>query len=252
MRGALAELVLAGEFLTRMPLGGLRAYSPERMARAPHWFALVGLGLGMTGAALLWALAQVLPHLVAVMLALVALAVITGGLHEDGLADSLDGLGGGRTPDRALEIMRDSRIGAYGAMGLGVAGALQAMALAALPLAQAMAALVLAQTLGRALMTDALARDPYLRAKGTGSGLDAPLGRAGVLRVGLAVIAAIVLAGLALPLGALATMLAVGGIAGSLWRAWVLHRLGGQTGDTLGGMHMVAATAALIGASAWA
>jgi adenosylcobinamide-GDP ribazoletransferase len=252
MRGAMAELALAGEFLTRLPLGGMRAYSAERMARAPHWFATVGLGLGLAGAAVLGVLAHVLPHGVAVALTLGALVVVTGALHEDGLADSLDGLGGGRTPERALDIMRDSRIGSYGALGLGFALAVQGLSLVALPLAQAMATLVLAQTLGRALMTDALARDTYLRKQGTGSGLDAPLGKTGVLRVGAAVVVAIVLGGMALPLGALGTALVCGVGAGTLWRAWVLNRLGGQTGDTLGALHMVAATATLLGASAWA
>lgn len=252
MRGAIAELALAGEFLTRLPFGGMRAYSPERMARAPPWFATVGLGLGLFGATVLGGLALVLPQPIAAAMTLGFLVVVTGALHEDGLADSLDGLGGGRTSERALDIMRDSRIGSYGALGLGFVVVLQGLSLTVLPLAQAMAALVLAHTLGRALMTDALARDHYLRAQGTGSGLNTPLGAIGHLRVAFAVIVAILLAGLALPLGALGTMLAAGGIAGSLWRAWVLHRLGGQTGDTLGAMYMVTATAALIGASAWA
>ncbi len=252
MRGALAELALAGEFLTRLPLGGMRAYSAERMARAPHWFAFVGLGLGVFGAVVLGALGQVLPHPVAVTLTLGALVVVTGALHEDGLADSLDGLGGGRTPERALEIMRDSRIGSYGALGLGIVMVLQGVSLVSMPLAHAIAALVLSQTLGRALMTLALAYDPYLRKQGTGSGLDAPLGPLGLTRLGGAVVLATGFAAIASPFGALVTALATGVVAGALWRAWVLRRLGGQTGDTLGALHMVVATATLVGASTWA
>lgn len=248
----LASLRLSAEFLTRIPMGGHKVYSPDAMARAPHWFAFVGLGIGLCGASVLGALGLILPQPVAVILAIATLIVLTGALHEDGLADALDGLGGGRTPERALEIMRDSRIGSFGALGLMLALGVQVAALAALPLTQGMAAVVLAQTLGRALMTDALARDIYLRAQGAGRGLDAPLGRAGLLRMCAAVVVSALLAAMVLPLGALVTALACGGIAGSLWRAWVLRRLGGQTGDTLGALHMVAATAALVGASAWA
>lgn len=251
MRNTLSEIALAGEFLTRLPLGGMQAYTPERMARAPHWFAAVGLGLGVMAAALLGALSWVLPQSVAVILTLIALIAITGALHEDGLADSLDGLGGGRTPERALDIMRDSRIGSYGALGLGLIVALQGVAFAALPVVQAMAALVLSQTLGRAVMTGALARDPYLRAQGTGSGLNAPLGQTGAVRLGGAVVVAVILTSLTLPLGAIATASICALLAGAAWRAWVLRRLGGQTGDTLGALHMVTATATLIGASAW-
>lgn len=252
MRNALAEIALAGEFLTRLPLGGMRAYTPERMARAPHWFALVGLGLGGLAAILLVTTAEVLPHLVAVVLAIVAMFAVTGGLHEDGLADTLDGLGGGRTPERALEIMRDSRIGSYGTMALGAAAGLQGTALVSQPLAQALGALILAHTLSRALMTIALARDPYLRAKGTGSGMTAALGRTGALRVGAAVVLAALIAGALMPWGAMLTAGGFGLIAGAIWRAWVLRRLQGQTGDTLGGLQVVTATAILVGASAWA
>lgn len=251
MRGALAEIALAGEFLTRLPLGGMRAYSPERMARAPHWFALVGLGLGVLAALLLAALAQVLPVLVAIVLVLTATTLTTGALHEDGLADTLDGLGGGRSPERALDIMRDSRIGSYGTLALGAAAGLQGTALVSQPIMQAMGALILAHTLSRALMTLALARDPYLRAQGTGSGLTAPLGRAGSIRIGVAVGAALLIAGTLMPLGAVLTASALGLLAAAFWRAWVLRRLGGQTGDTLGGMQVATATAILIGASAW-
>ena len=251
MRGALAEIALAGEFLTRLPLGGMRAYSPERMARAPHWFALVGLAVGGLAACALAALAQVLPMLVAVVMVLTATMVLTGALHEDGLADTLDGLGGGRSPERALEIMRDSRIGSYGTLALGAAAGLQGTALISQPLAQAMGALILAHALSRALMTLALAHDPYLRAQGTGSGLTAPLGRVGSLRLGAAAAAALLIAGALMPLAAILTACVCGLFAAAIWRNWVLRRLRGQTGDTLGGMQVVTATAILLGASAW-
>lgn len=252
-RDMLGQITLAVQFLTRLPLGGAGSYSPARWAAAPRWFALVGLGLGLAGAGLLWALAALLPQPVAVLLVLAALLGLTGALHEDGLADAADGLGGGRDTAHALAIMRDSRIGSYGVLALILTLALQAACLMLMPLPLAMAALVLAQTASRALMAGALAQGRYLRAKGAGSGLDRPLGRAGWAALGLTLLAATLLAGtLGLGLGAGLGALALGAGAGAGWLALVRRKLGGDTGDTLGAAQMISATACLIGALAWA
>ena len=248
----LAPLILAVEFLTRLPLGGHLLWTPQAMAQAPRWFAAVGLMLGLAGAGLLWMLAQVLAQPVAVLLAMAALTAVTGALHEDGLADSIDALGG-RDAARGLDIMRDSRIGSYGVLGLGFVLALQATALALLPLVWACAALIVSQCAGRAAMTLALSQGRYLRAKGAGTGLDQPLGAAGLGVVLAATGAALALAGLiALPPGALATALAVGAGCGAIWRALCLRRNGGDTGDLLGALHMITATGTLLGVAAWA
>lgn len=251
MRDTIASVLLAAQFLTRLPLPA-RGYSPARWARAPHWFALVGLGLGLVLAGLFWGAAQIWSQSVAAIAVLALGLVMTGALHEDGLADCLDGLGGGRDRDHALDIMRDSQIGAYGALGLAMALGLQAAALASAPLTFGIGALVIGHSFGRALMAHALGQGRYLRSKGTGTGLTRPLGRAGwactLASVALALVVALPVVGAAATLGASLGAL----VAATLWRTWTLQRLGGDTGDTLGGMQCVALTGSLLGAAAWA
>ncbi len=250
-RTLLAELLLAAQFLTRLPLPA-RGYTPARMARTPRHFAAVGLVLGLAAAALLWLAAQAWPQPLAALGTTAALLVATGALHEDGLADSLDGLGGGRDAARALDIMRDSRIGSYGALGLMVMLAGQVAALATLALPAAMGALVLGHCAGRAAMALALGQGRYLRARGIGTGLDRPLGAGGLGLTGAAL--ALGLAAAAPGLGGAGLGAALGGavLAGAGWRRLALRRLGGDTGDTLGALHCCTLTGTLLGAAAWA
>lgn len=251
MRDAFASALLAAQFLTRLPLPA-PGYTPARWARVPGYFAIIGLALGLVFAGVFWATALVWPQPLAALLAVAVGLLMTGALHEDGLADCLDGLGGGRDRDRALDIMRDSQIGSYGALGLGSLLGLQAVMLASAPLLTGIGAFVIGHTLSRALMAHALGQGRYLREKGAGTGLSSPMGPAGWaatgLAMGLAVLAAWPL------LGPMSTLCAIGGglAAGSLWRRWTLHRLGGDTGDTLGGLQCVALTGSFLGAAAWA
>jgi adenosylcobinamide-GDP ribazoletransferase len=250
MRESLAACLLAAQFLTRLPLPA-RGYTPERWARAPHHFATIGLGLGLVAAGLFWAMSALWSQPVAALAMLATLLFLTGALHEDGLADCLDGLGGGRDKAAALAIMRDSQIGSYGALGLIVVLGLGVVVLASVPVLVGMGALVLGHTLSRAMMAQALGQGRYLRDKGAGSGLNRPLGRAGWSHMLGAVAVSI---GLAIwgmgPTGAM-TCLAGGVVAGTLWRRWTLQRLGGDTGDTLGALQVVSHTGCLLGGAAW-
>ena len=241
MRGARAALV----FLTRLPAGRLDSAD---FARAPGWFAGVGLGLGGLSAGIwflaAWAWTPVLAALAAVALGL----LLTGGLHEDGLADTFDGLGSGRPADRALEIMRDSRIGSFGALALGVVLAGRIAALVALG-ALAPVALIAGQGLSRAGMTLMLRAGPYVRQSGAGSGMTGPLG-AGVWPLTLAVAFAAALtfwaAGWALVSGLAGLALAQGAV-----RLWAVRRLGGITGDVLGAAQALGDLGFLLGVLAW-
>ncbi len=108
-------------FLTRFPTGWLGATSGERpdFRRASRMFPVVGAIVGLVGGIVLVAASYLgVPPLVAAALAIAATMLSTGGLHEDGLADTFDGFGGGATHERKLEIMRDSRIGSHGAAAL--------------------------------------------------------------------------------------------------------------------------------------
>src|SRR5579864_6859060 len=106
------DLLIAAAFLTRMPIP-TPAVLPGRLAQASWAFPLVGVGVG-------------LPTLAAALIAVAGTAALTGALHEDGLADTADGFGGGATPEAKLTIMRDSRNGAYGVLALIFSVALRA------------------------------------------------------------------------------------------------------------------------------
>jgi adenosylcobinamide-GDP ribazoletransferase len=250
MRDTLASALLAAQFLTRLPLPA-RGYSPERWARTPQYFAAVGLVLGLVLALLFWAASQLWPQGLAAVLILGAGLVITGALHEDGLADCLDGLGGGRDRAHALEIMRDSQIGSYGALGLGAVLGVQATALATGPLATGMGALLVGHAVSRAMMAWALGQGRYLRARGAGTGLTRPLGRAGWVRIFVTLVLASLISLLFLGIGGVMSALVSGVLAGAVWRRWTLRKLGGDTGDTLGALQIISLTGALLGAMAW-
>ena len=149
MKGEWAKLVLAAQFLTRLPLRTDRLFSAGRMADAPRYFPLVGLLIGVASAGAYWLAALALPHLVAVIVAICAGLLLTGAFHEDGLADTFDGIGGGLTRDQSLEIMKDSRLGTYGTAALVGALALKAAALAAMPPFWVIASLPLAHCASR-------------------------------------------------------------------------------------------------------
>ncbi|MEE3101345.1 MAG: adenosylcobinamide-GDP ribazoletransferase, partial [Pseudomonadota bacterium] len=122
LRRELGLALYALQFLTRIPIPAWVGHAPDMLARAARWYPVVGALVGLAAGAVYAGAATLgLAPLAGAALALAVSIALTGALHEDGLADTLDGLGGGATRERALEIMRDSRIGAYGAVGLGVA-----------------------------------------------------------------------------------------------------------------------------------
>lgn len=232
-----AELGAALGLMTRLPLGRWpMPEAPEGFARAawayPLAGALAGWLAGGAQALLLWA---GMPPALATAWALAALLLLTGALHEDGLADMADGFGGGRDRERKLAIMRDSRIGSYGALALllslGLRGA--ALALLASPLAWAAAG-----ALSRAALLLPLGLLRPARAEGLAAGL----GRAGV-PPGLAL--GVGLAFLLLPAGAALAATLAAALAG-LGVAWLARRqVGGHTGDILGACAVLAECAAL-------
>lgn len=232
MSGLRTEAILAVGFLTRLPMPEVD-YSDAAMARATRLYPAVGLVLGAALAALLWLLSQVLPQPVAVLLTLAAGARLTGALHEDGLADAGDGLGGGWSRDQALEIMRDSRIGTYGALTLGLTLAIKAAALAYLPLTAAMIAVLAGHTLGRLAITQLIVFLDYARPKGAGDFLADVSALKGIAPWPPAIVAALAIALLVGPVPALAALAATLAVF-VVMRRWCQRKLGGFTGDTLG------------------
>jgi adenosylcobinamide-GDP ribazoletransferase len=138
-------------FLTIVPTPAAgEAPQPDWLARSLKYFPLVGIGIGAASAAVLLLAGHIWAPVVASLLAVIASTVITGALHEDGLADTVDAFGGGWTIERRLEIMKDGRIGAYGALALGFGVALRIAALTQLPLWAGAFALVAGHAAARA------------------------------------------------------------------------------------------------------
>ena len=140
---------LALAFFSRIPVPASTPYSPELLSKSSRYLSLVGLLLGALQALVLLLAAQLLPFSIAVLLSLISGLVLTGAFHEDGLADTADGLGGGLSLDRKLEIMKDSRVGTYGLVALFSVFLIKWQSLFALD-TQAVWALVLVAGLSRA------------------------------------------------------------------------------------------------------
>lgn len=241
--------LVAQQFLTRLPTPRWIDYEPGGLARAAKYFPLVGLVVGGLSALIWLIVAPVVPSPVAAGLALGFLILATGALHEDGFADCCDGLGGGANRERALEIMRDSRIGAYGAIGLIMTIGLRWVALSGFDLASGAIALVLASVFGRGAMVALLSYGAYARTEGAARDVKDGVTKSELLiAVIFCVAVAIIMAGLT----GLFALLAV--LAGSaLWLAWLTHRLGGYTGDGLGAAEQIGQIVALLWlAAAWA
>lgn len=235
MRYQLELFFTALGFFTRIPVPAWVPWSPERLNHAARYFPLVGWVVGAVGAGAFLAFALVLPVSLAVVLSMAVTIRLTGAFHEDGWADTCDGLGGGWDKAQVLTIMKDSRIGSYGTVGVVLmllAKAAALVELAAHGHAAAALALLAAHPLSRLASTSLIHWLPYVR-EGESS-KSKPLARA-LRPAELAAATAFGLAPLALlaPQQAAAALVAVAAL--TLWAARVfLRRLGGYTGDLLG------------------
>jgi adenosylcobinamide-GDP ribazoletransferase len=243
----IADARAAVAFLTRLPVGATEL-SAAQLSRAAPWFPAVGLLVGgvMAGTRALADL--VLEPAPATVLALLAAILVTGAFHEDGLADAADAIGAHATRERKLAILRDSRVGTYGALALVLAVAFALATLAPLDDAHFARAALAGHVLGRwSTLPLALAIAPA-RADGSGA-LVRPTGAA--VAVGSAIaLATALLAGGAVP-GAIAAGVACAVTA--LGAATTVRTLGGVTGDTFGATNKLVelATYAAL-AAAWA
>lgn len=247
-RDELELFLAAAAFLTRLPVPAGGAWAEDRLVRASRYFAPVGAVVGLIGGIAWWVAGAMLPPAVAAGLAVAAMIAVTGALHEDGLADCADGLGGGRTREDALAIMRDSRTGSYGVLALVLSVGLRWAALAALAPLAGLMALVMAAGIGRALMVPATTFARYARAEGVGSLVARG---AGPGELGAALATALVLALLGGWPGLLALALALA--VGAAFLVWMVRRVGGYTGDGLGAIAQLGEVTVMVTlAGAWA
>jgi len=246
---------LALQFFTRVPIPAWVGYEPAWMHASARYYPAVGLVAGAWGALVGGLAAQLWPLPVAVGLSMAATVWMTGGFHEDGLADTCDGLGGTVSRERALTIMKDSRLGTYGALGLvGVLG-LKAAALYGLAVngPATLVLLVWAHAVSRVVPVVLLRALPYAgdleHAKA--KPMAQQVSTAGLVAVLLWALGCTALAAWALadPRWLVGALLGLVGMA--LWCGrWFWRRLGGYTGDTLGASQQLCELAAYLGALA--
>ncbi|MGI8624780.1 MAG: adenosylcobinamide-GDP ribazoletransferase [Solirubrobacteraceae bacterium] len=226
---ASADAVLALTFLTRLPAPTGRDLAVGSLGRSIVWFPVVGALVGgvLGGTRLLAEI--VLPAGPATVIALAAAILVTGGLHEDGLADTADGLGAHTTRERKLEIMRDPRVGTFGVLALTVSTLLAWALLSGLDGTECLLAAVAGHALARWAMPVAAALFPPARVGGAGALMTVDrvrLAACSVVAVAVAVAAGGWVGGIAASIAALG---AVGVVAGCATRV-----IGGITGDVYG------------------
>ena len=250
-RRELTVLAVAVRLLTRLPLRETESSTQVSPSTAVPYYPLVGILIGAVSGIVFCLAHLVFPVTLAVVLATAASLLVTGALHEDGFADACDGLGGGTTRKRALEIMRDSRLGTYGAIAVGLMLAAKVLALSAAPVEVIPWLLVSAHAASRASAALALATGSYVRDDGIASSLaDTPPARGGVAfalliggcAIGLLLLEATLTAALAGLVG-----LALGHL---LMRRAYERKLGGYTGDCLGGVQQSCELGLYLGAVA--
>jgi adenosylcobinamide-GDP ribazoletransferase len=255
MTAQLRLFLIALQFYTRLPVTGRLAewvgWDTDRLGRSTRYFPLVGALVGVLQALVFMVASLGLPHPVALLLALAAGLLLTGAFHEDGWADFCDGLGVMANRARMLEVMRDSRIGAYGAIGLVVLLLLRYETLVYMDADWIAAALVCAAAFSRGCSVLVMISLPYARA-------DDADAKAGLVAQHVPPADAIVALGIALlplalltvwigdptPAG-LGVMLAL--LATAAIRRIIRRRLQGYTGDCLGAVQQVAEVAFLLG-----
>ena len=252
-------LLVAVQFLTRLSVPPFKHYDPQWLHQSSRHFPAVGLLVGLLCAGVFWLGSLLFTPLVAAVLSTAFGIKLTGAFHEDGLADSCDGLGGGLTRERTLTIMKDSRLGTYGVLGLVSALLLKISLLASMPISMAVIALILGHTASRLLCISLLSLLPYggeiehAKAKPMAQQLT-PI--QGLYSSGWLILA-IILVALIFPntmqqigLGRwlLAMILAL--IATDYMRRLLRRRLDGYTGDGLGATQQLSEIAIYIGLAA--
>ncbi|WP_201618177.1 adenosylcobinamide-GDP ribazoletransferase [Psychrobacter urativorans] len=154
-------LLVATQFLTRIPVPQFTHYEPQWLHQSSRHFPAVGLLVGLLCALVFWLASSLFNPLVAAVMSTAFSIKLTGAFHEDGLADTCDGLGGGLTRERTLTIMKDSRLGTYGTLGLVSALLLKITLLASMPLSVALVALIIGHCASRLLSISLITMLPY-------------------------------------------------------------------------------------------
>lgn len=249
MKRPLFAMLAAWVFLTRIPLPATHLGERDFEA-APGFYPLIGVLIGVIGAAafaLGWAIGGAL---IAAIFGTAATVLATGAFHEDGLADLFDGLGA-TTPARMMEIMRDSRLGTFGAAALFIVLLLKIAALAQLPFMVALVALPLAHGASRLSAVIVIATSRYARAEGIAKPVAKGIGAAPLVVAMLTGIAAVAVGTITLGPGAALCSVAGLAIGHATARLLFERKLGGYTGDCLGAVQQISEVGFYLGLIAW-
>lgn len=245
-QGWLEDLKICAGVLTRIPLPPSALPEEISVSDASRFFPIIGGVIGLIGGIVMMFAAWLSfsPMIVAIF-GLLTMAVVTGALHEDGLADTIDGLGGGQTRERKLAIMHDSQIGSFGVVALIFSFAVRWAALSAIAgmgAGQAALAVIAAGAASRALLPAVMHYVPVARE----DGLSADAGRPGFDRAGVAFIIGVLflLFCLGFQTGIVSLGLVV--LAAAMFVYFVANRIGGQTGDVLGATQQISEAVVLL------
>ncbi len=235
----------AVRFFTRLPVPAWVGHSQEALDRAARYFPLVGILVGALGGLTFLLAALVLPVSIALLFSMAATLLVTGAFHEDGLADAVDGFGGGWTREQVLAIMKDSRIGSYGALAVALMLLAKFNALYELPDEWIAPALVAAHAASRFCSTALIYALDYVRDD------DSSRAKPLAVRLGSGSLAVAGLFGLAplalLPWEAALAGLALAALTTFLAARYFVKRIGGYTGDCLGAAQQLAELAIYLG-----
>jgi adenosylcobinamide-GDP ribazoletransferase len=237
---------LAGlQFLTSIPITLKRELTPAQLGRATAWFPAVGLIIGGILALLNWLLLFVLPSSVVSALLIAALVLVTGAIHLDGLADTCDGLAGRRPVEERWQVMRDSRTGAFGVVGIVLLLLVKYVALNSLPDDWVLPALLFMPVVSRWAMVYAVFAFPYARPEGLGTAYKQATRWP---QFTIATVFIFILAAALFPLFSLTGFILIFGIwvITALLALYFKHKFAGLTGDTYGAINEVAEAVALL------
>jgi adenosylcobinamide-GDP ribazoletransferase len=248
-RALSTELWTGLAFLTRLPITRGAAATGADVAQASWSFPVIGAGIGLLAGLVYWvSFALDLSPFVSALLAVATTMLVTGCLHEDGLADTIDGFGGGATRERKLEIMRDSRVGAYGTCALVFSILFKTGAISSLgDPSLAVSALFAAHTGARATLPIFMRRVPAARPDGLSADAGRPPSGTPSIAALLGFVALIV--GLGFGGAIIATLLLAAAVG--LLALICMRQIGGQTGDVLGAVEQTGEILILLVASAW-
>lgn len=237
MKNEFKIFLTALSFYTRVPIGNIKGWSEEMLNKSTRYFPLIGIIVGGVAAIAFWGLNFYLPISIAVILSMVITILFTGAFHEDGFADFCDGFGGGYTPERILDIMKDSRIGTYGTVGLVMILFIKFMALMHIDAARIPLVLISGHAASRIFPVLLIYTSQYARLDATSK--TKPVGKADST---FSLLFALVTGGASMGLlGWQEVVLCVAVLitVAYFFRNYIIRILGGYTGDVLGALQQL-------------